>query len=78
MRREAAIDEVLKLLRGQEETLIARLSGSGATCFSLCPDQAAARRLSARLQRLRPEWWVQACRLGDESNRRGAYSADPA
>lgn len=58
------IGEVLRLLGGQEETLIARLSGSGATCFALCPDATAARRLSARVQADRPRWWVRPCRLG--------------
>jgi len=65
--REPLIEEVLGLLRSQAETLICRLSGSGATGFSLCADAGAANRLSERLQRLRPHWWVRPCRLGAAS-----------
>ena len=41
---------------------LARMSGSGATCFGLYPTAAAARAAAARLAR--PGWWVVACRLG--------------
>ena len=58
------IGEVLERLRGAPETLLARLSGSGATCFALCADEASARRLAAGLVREHPGWWVRACRLG--------------
>ena len=65
MTRAPVIAEVLNLLTGRKEALIARLSGSGATVFALCPDAGAARRLAAEMGRLRPEWWVRPCRLGD-------------
>lgn len=58
------IGEVLGVLRAAPESLLARMSGSGATCFVLCADDAAALALAARLQADHPVWWVRACRLG--------------
>ena len=60
---QPAIAEVLTALRAAPETLIARMSGSGATCFALCADQAAARRLASSIASAHPGWWVQPCRL---------------
>ena len=59
-----AIGEALQLLKHQPETLLARVSGSGATCFGLCDDAAEAERLASRLTDQRPGWWVRACKLG--------------
>jgi len=58
------IQSVLSLLRDQEQTLLARLSGSGATAFALCATSAKAAELAAEIGALRPGWWVRACRLG--------------
>jgi len=58
------IAEVLEWLRGRPETLLARLSGSGATCFALCGDAAGARALAEAVQAAEPGWWVRPCRLG--------------
>lgn len=41
---------------------LARMSGSGATCFGLFADRAAA--LNAAQALARPAWWVRATRLG--------------
>lgn len=57
------VGEVLQTLEGEPETLIARMSGSGATCFALCPDGDAARDLALRLGDVRRDWWVRSCRL---------------
>jgi 4-diphosphocytidyl-2-C-methyl-D-erythritol kinase len=58
------IAEALDLLRGEPETLLARLSGSGATCFALTASDIEAAGLAERLAGLRPGWWVAPCRLG--------------
>lgn len=58
------IGEVLDTLRDEPETLLGRLSGSGATCFALCAGDIEAEGLAERLERMRPDWWVQRCRLG--------------
>lgn len=55
---------VLDALRAEPEVLLARVSGSGGTCFALCPDDLAAETLAGRLQALAPGWWVSRCRLG--------------
>jgi 4-diphosphocytidyl-2-C-methyl-D-erythritol kinase len=49
------IGEVLSALEAAPECLLARMSGSGATCFALFADAAAARRGASRLQR--QGWW---------------------
>ena len=59
-----AVAATLARLRAEPEPLLVRLSGSGATCFALCADEAAAKRLAARLQASEPGWWVRACKLG--------------
>ena len=60
------IGEVLETLRDEPEALLARLSGSGATCFALCAGDIEAEGLAERLERMRPDWWVQRCRLGGD------------
>jgi len=61
---QPVIVEVLSELEAQPETLFARMSGSGATCFALCRDDAEAGALSRRMQRVRPGAWTAAGRLG--------------
>lgn len=61
---EPEIAAVLAALDGQPESLLARMSGSGATCFALCADGASADRLAGRLSHSQPGWWVRPCRLG--------------
>ena len=58
------IGEVLARLRADASIRLARLSGSGATCFALCADDAAAQALAAQLAAEQPRWWVRACTLG--------------
>ncbi|MDH3264509.1 MAG: 4-(cytidine 5'-diphospho)-2-C-methyl-D-erythritol kinase, partial [Paracoccaceae bacterium] len=40
--------------------LVARMSGSGATCFGLYADAAARDRARAALAAAHPDWWVAA------------------
>ncbi len=56
------IGETLAWLRARRETLFARLSGSGATGFSICADAAQADRLAAAAEA--QGWWARPCRLG--------------
>jgi len=51
----SVIADVLAALRTRPDCLLARMSGSGATCFGLFPDAAAAQRAAAAL--VRPGWW---------------------
>lgn len=58
------IDTVLKVLANTKDCDLARMSGSGASCFGLFGDteqaQAAARAIAAQ----HPTWWVKATHLG--------------
>lgn len=49
-----AVAEVLAAIAAQPACLLARMSGSGATCFGLFPDAAAA---AAAARALPPGWW---------------------
>ena len=60
---EPAVGEALELARGAPETLLARMSGSGATVFALCANDEDARSLTRRLSEARPDWWSAAGRL---------------
>ena len=55
------IGECLEALYAHPEPLLARMSGSGATCFALCADAPAAAMLAERLKAEHPHWWVRAC-----------------
>jgi len=61
---QPVIGDVLDDLRAQPETLFARMSGSGATCFALCRNEAAAQALGRRMRASWPAAWVRTCRLG--------------
>jgi 4-diphosphocytidyl-2-C-methyl-D-erythritol kinase len=58
-----AIGEVLAALRARPQTLLARMSGSGATCFALCADEQQADEMAADVAADHPGWWVRRCRL---------------
>ena len=60
---ESRIGEALDVLRAERESLLVRMSGSGATCFALCAGDIEAETLAERLERARPDWWVRRCRL---------------
>lgn len=60
---EPRIGEVLDVLREEPESLLVRMSGSGATCFALCAGDIEAETLAERLETVRPDWWVRRCRL---------------
>jgi 4-diphosphocytidyl-2-C-methyl-D-erythritol kinase len=58
-----AIAEVLARLAATEGRLLARMSGSGATCFALYPTIGEADAASRRLRGEHPGWWVAAAVL---------------
>jgi 4-diphosphocytidyl-2-C-methyl-D-erythritol kinase len=57
------IDAVLSALAGRPGCLIARMSGSGASCFGLFADAASAEAAAAQLTADQPSWWLRAARL---------------
>jgi len=52
------IAEVLAALAQQRPCLLARLSGSGATCFGLFAERGEAREAAAAIAAAHPDWWV--------------------
>ena len=61
------IADMLARLAGLPGASLVRMSGSGATCFALFADRAAAQRGGASLAAEEPGWWVRAgALLGDQ------------
>jgi len=56
------IDEVLAVLRAQLP-MLARMSGSGATCFALFGSTAERDAAAGRIEADHPDWWVMASEL---------------
>jgi 4-diphosphocytidyl-2-C-methyl-D-erythritol kinase len=54
------IGAVLASLRALPGALLARMSGSGATCFALFRDRGAAERAREALAAAEPRWWCAA------------------
>lgn len=55
-----AIGDTLAALRDTDGCRLARMSGSGATCFGLYDDCHAAARAARVVRAARPFWWVKA------------------
>lgn len=52
------IARALTRLQAAPGVAVARMSGSGATCFGLCRDLATAKRVAAAIQIAEQGWWV--------------------
>lgn len=63
---QPAIADVLDVLGAQDGCGLARMSGSGATCFGLFETEAAAKEAARRLYDTYPDWWVAGCVLADQ------------
>lgn len=63
VRLEPAVAEALGAIEASPGCLLARLAGSGATCFGLFGDDAAADRAAAAIARAHPSWWSVSTRL---------------
>jgi 4-diphosphocytidyl-2-C-methyl-D-erythritol kinase len=57
------IGTVLAALDAAEGGLLARMSGSGATCFGVFADAETAKAAGERLKKANPGWWVAPGRL---------------
>lgn len=57
------IGEVLAALRALPQCRLARMSGSGATCFALFDGWEPARLAATVLEQRHPQWWIAATRL---------------
>lgn len=54
------VRDVLTGISGTEDCLLSRLSGSGATCFGLYKDLAAAQAAAEAVKSEHPDWWTAA------------------
>jgi 4-diphosphocytidyl-2-C-methyl-D-erythritol kinase len=59
-RIQPVIGEVLSALRYADGARLARMSGSGATCFAIFNDDTDAQRAAQAIQLEHPLWWVHA------------------
>lgn len=59
-----AVAKVLATLRALPGCRLARMSGSGATCFGLFDSAGIAQSVAAILGDAYPRWWSRACVLG--------------
>lgn len=57
------VETVLERLAASSGCLLARMSGSGATCFGLFADAADAEGAAGTLAAAQPDWWVEPARL---------------
>jgi 4-diphosphocytidyl-2-C-methyl-D-erythritol kinase len=57
------IGEVLAAIGGLPDCKLGRMSGSGATCFGIFADIAAAKRAREALEQAYPGWWIAPGRL---------------
>jgi 4-diphosphocytidyl-2-C-methyl-D-erythritol kinase len=64
IRLQPIIADVLASIRGTAQCELARMSGSGATCFGLFPTGSAARSAAAVLRQRFPGYWVRPTMLG--------------
>lgn len=65
LRQVPAVAEVLSALAHHPDCRMARMSGSGGTCFGIFGAPEAAENAAERLRRDRPDWWVASCRVLD-------------
>ncbi|MEO1138841.1 MAG: 4-(cytidine 5'-diphospho)-2-C-methyl-D-erythritol kinase [Pseudomonadota bacterium] len=60
------IRQVLDMLNVTSGCRLARMSGSGASCFGLYPDHETAFSAAGRLAEEHPSWWIVATQLNGQ------------
>jgi len=65
--RAPVVPEVLEALGALPGALLARMSGSGSTCFALFATASEAQAAAAHLAAARNEWWVTPAVFGGRS-----------
>jgi len=71
------IGDVLEALRARPGTLIARMSGSGATCFAIHESAESCHSAAEVILKAHPQWWVSATRTirGQDDYRERSWQA---
>lgn len=59
-RIQPLIGEVLTALRDADGSRLARMSGSGATCFAIFEQVTKAQAAARQIELAHPQWWVHA------------------
>jgi 4-diphosphocytidyl-2-C-methyl-D-erythritol kinase len=59
-RIQPVIGQVIAALNATNGAWLARMSGSGATCFAIYENTAEAQRAAQKIQLDHPQWWVHA------------------
>ena len=57
------IGDVLTALRAQDGVMLARMSGSGATCFALFADDVAMADAAMAVRAAHQDWWMMETRI---------------
>jgi len=70
VRLQPLIGDALAALDVAPGVALARMSGSGATVFGLCPSPEQAATAAAAIRARHPGWWVEATQLGAPLDRR--------
>ena len=65
IKQAPVIGEVLRTLASQNGCQLARMSGSGATCFGIFETKAKVTRAANAIKQLAPNWWVTPVVLGE-------------
>jgi 4-diphosphocytidyl-2-C-methyl-D-erythritol kinase len=60
LRIQPVIGDVIAALSATDGAWLARMSGSGATCFAIFENTADAQRAARKIQLDHPQWWVHA------------------
>lgn len=69
IRLAPVIAQVRAAVAAQPGCMLARMSGSGATCFGLFGDAGKAASAAAALRAREPGWWIAATSLRDQAMR---------
>lgn len=59
------IKSVITEIQAQKGCQLARMSGSGASCFGLFGSLEEANAATDAIKTSHPDWWVRACQIGD-------------
>ncbi|MEZ5758745.1 MAG: 4-(cytidine 5'-diphospho)-2-C-methyl-D-erythritol kinase [Emcibacteraceae bacterium] len=60
---ESEIEDILKALNKTEGALISRMSGSGATCFSLYRTKEDCAAAALKIREFNKSWWVRETKI---------------
>ena len=63
---EPVIGDVLSVINNQTGCCLARMSGSGPTCYGLFKDASASLNAAKAIRSIAPDWWCETTILGDK------------